>query len=89
MLRQLLPRCCAFKPRPASRLIVIWESSKSYSIQAESASTVKLQDIDPSKLSITKTTTPKELVPREELVFGRTFTGMKDLQETKVIANIY
>ena len=37
---------------------------------------MKLQDIDPSKLSITKTTTPKQLVPPAELVFGRTFTGI-------------
>ncbi|TKA81437.1 Branched-chain-amino-acid aminotransferase, mitochondrial [Cryomyces minteri] len=34
----------------------------------------QLQKIDPSKLSISKTTTPKELTPPEELVFGRTFT---------------
>ena len=71
MLRQLRPRSAFKLP---SRLITSWE--RSYSIQAESASTIKLQDIDPSKLSITKTTTPKGLVPPNELVFGRTFTGM-------------
>ncbi|KAI9727530.1 MAG: hypothetical protein M1828_006472 [Chrysothrix sp. TS-e1954] len=33
-----------------------------------------LPDIDPSQLTITKTANPKDLVPPEELVFGRTFT---------------
>ncbi|KAH8665935.1 branched-chain-amino-acid aminotransferase [Tricladium varicosporioides] len=74
MLRQLRPRT-AFK-QSTSRLLAIAarESSRSYSIKADSASTIKPQDIDPSKLSITKTTTPKELVPPNELIFGRTFT---------------
>ena len=35
----------------------------------------QLAALDPSKLNITKTTTPKELTPNNELVFGRTFTG--------------
>jgi hypothetical protein len=35
----------------------------------------KLPNIDPSKLEVTKTITPKQLVPNEDLVFGRTFTG--------------
>ena len=46
-----------------------------YSIQTDASSLARLPNIDPSKLSITETTTPKELVPPEELVFGRTFTG--------------
>ncbi|RMD44684.1 hypothetical protein DV735_g395, partial [Chaetothyriales sp. CBS 134920] len=33
-----------------------------------------LPDIDPAKLSITKTTSPKPLVPNRDLVFGHTFT---------------
>ncbi|KAF1984749.1 branched-chain-amino-acid aminotransferase [Aulographum hederae CBS 113979] len=44
-----------------------------YSIHADSASTAKLE-IEPDKVSVQKTTTPKELIPSEELVFGRTFT---------------
>jgi hypothetical protein len=75
MLRQLRPRS-AFKRSPSRLIANVWETSRSYSIQAESASTIKLQEIDPSKLSITKSTTPKELVPPNELVFGRTFTGI-------------
>jgi branched-chain amino acid aminotransferase len=74
MLRQLCPRRAFFKPTP-SRLEAAWESTRPYSIKVESASTIKLQEIDPSKLSVTKTTTPKELIPPKELVFGRTFTG--------------
>jgi branched-chain amino acid aminotransferase len=35
----------------------------------------KIQDVDPTKLTITKTTTPKDLMPQEELLFGRNFSG--------------
>lgn len=31
--------------------------------------------LDASKLTVTKTSTPKELTPNSELVFGREFTG--------------
>ena len=34
-----------------------------------------LPGLDPSKLKVTDTITPKELVPHQDLVFGRTFTG--------------
>jgi branched-chain amino acid aminotransferase len=34
----------------------------------------KLPGIDPSKLTVTETITPKQLVPNQDLVFGRTFT---------------
>ena len=34
-----------------------------------------LPDIDPSQLEVTNTITPKQLVPNQDLVFGRTFTG--------------
>jgi branched-chain amino acid aminotransferase len=46
-----------------------------YSIHADHAVS-QLQDIDPTKLSITKTTTPKELTAPEDLVFGKYFTGL-------------
>ncbi|KPI44059.1 uncharacterized protein AB675_6216 [Cyphellophora attinorum] len=36
----------------------------------------RLPDVDPSKLTVTETITPKQLVPNQDLVFGRTFTGM-------------
>lgn len=41
----------------------------------EEESLSKLPDIDPSKLSTTETITPKQLVPNQDLIFGRTFTG--------------
>ncbi|KAL8782720.1 MAG: hypothetical protein Q9213_005144 [Squamulea squamosa] len=51
-----------------------WHLRRPYSIQSQEDAIAKLPNIDPSALSITKTTTPKQLVPPEELVFGRTFT---------------
>ncbi|RHZ73433.1 branched-chain-amino-acid transaminase bat2 [Aspergillus turcosus] len=41
---------------------------------ASSAPASQLAGLDPSKLTITKTTTPKELLPPKDLVFGKTFT---------------
>lgn len=41
----------------------------------DAAALAKLPGIDPSKLEITNATTGKDIVPPEELVFGRTFTG--------------
>ncbi|KAL9108811.1 MAG: hypothetical protein Q9227_006468 [Pyrenula ochraceoflavens] len=49
-------------------------SKRFYSIKTDDASLQTLPDIDPSKLNITETITPKELVPSQELVFGRHFT---------------
>ncbi|KAL8933231.1 MAG: hypothetical protein Q9211_005891, partial [Gyalolechia sp. 1 TL-2023] len=51
-----------------------WQRIRAYSIQSQEEAIAKLPDINPDALSITKTTTPKALVPPEELVFGRTFT---------------
>ncbi|KAF2157063.1 branched-chain amino acid aminotransferase II [Myriangium duriaei CBS 260.36] len=48
--------------------------ARSYSLRADDATDPKLRAIDTSSLSIQKTTTPKELIPNEELVFGRHFT---------------
>jgi hypothetical protein len=79
MLRQLLSRSSLSK-QSSSRLLASWEQPlRTYSIKASAASTAKPKDIDYSKLSITKTTTPKELVPSNELVFGRSFTGKSPL----------
>ncbi|PBP15796.1 branched-chain-amino-acid aminotransferase [Diplocarpon rosae] len=74
MLRQLRPIAARCKRSPSRLLGAACQQARFYSVHAEAASTIKLQEIDPSKLSITKTTTPKELVPQDELVFGRTFT---------------
>ena len=62
--------------RAASRSLRQGNASqlRSYAIAAHDVSNPKLTSIDASKLSITKTTTPKELIPNDELVFGRHFT---------------
>src|SRR5262249_41281708 len=46
----------------------------------------KLQKLDPTQLQITKTTTPKQLTPPQDLVFGRTFTGTRCTSSTKPFA---
>jgi branched-chain amino acid aminotransferase len=53
-----------------------------YSLKTDDPSIKNLPGLDPSRLSITETITPKELVPPEELIFGRTFTG-------KALARVY
>lgn len=45
--------------------------TRAYSVQTSK----KLPDIDASKLTVTRTQTPKEMLKPEELVFGRTFSG--------------
>lgn len=42
---------------------------------ATRAAASQLPGLDPSKLVITRTSTPKEPTPPEDLVFGKTFTG--------------
>jgi hypothetical protein len=66
-------------PRGASALplrttLGVWRTQKSGSIAPRFYSTTKLQGLDASQLSITKTTTPKELLSPEQLVFGHSFT---------------
>lgn len=52
---------------------------RTYSLRTGDASNEGLPGLDPSKLSITQTITPKDLVPPEQLIFGRNFTGMAPL----------
>ena len=67
---------CAFRspvaPLSASQRC---RTRRAYSIHANVSVGEKIQNIDPSKLTITKTTTPKDLLPPEELIFGRNFSG--------------
>ncbi|KAL8812538.1 MAG: hypothetical protein Q9223_007269, partial [Gallowayella weberi] len=74
LLNRLRPCLTARKPQilPLSKLN--WQLRRAYSIQSQEDAIAKLPNIDPNALSITRTTTPKALVPPEELVFGRTFT---------------
>lgn len=59
----------------APRLLTTCRTARLLSVKAEAASQAKERDIDPRKLQITKTTTPKGLSKPEDLVFGREFTG--------------
>ena len=49
---------------------------RSYSAAPEESYSSTLPDLDPSKLEITETNTPKDVTPSKELVFGRSFTGL-------------
>lgn len=59
------------RPFAVSRYI-----SRSYSSLPGEEALAALPDIDPSKLEVTLCKIPKDLVPPEELIFGRTFTGI-------------
>jgi branched-chain amino acid aminotransferase len=68
---------CGFRStRAASRSfrLVNGFQSRGYAMAAHDILNPKLTAIDKSKLTITKTTTPKELIPNDELVFGKHFT---------------
>lgn len=43
---------------------------------SSSAARLDLAPLDFSKLTVKKTSQPKELLPNDKLVFGQTFTGM-------------
>lgn len=49
-------------------------SNQTTQVPPDAATLAKLPEIDPSKLTITQSLTPKPLLPPEKLVFGRTFT---------------
>ncbi|KAK3384337.1 aminotransferase [Lasiosphaeria ovina] len=85
MLRPLFSRCpsvlqaAAAASRPSSRLVLVsWQAAtaarRQYSIKPHAASVFQPQDIDPSKLVLEKTKSPKTLKKPEDLVFGRNFT---------------
>lgn len=85
-LIRAMPRSSLFKPAKSSLLASRAEiprrpfphrqCQRLYSIQSDEAAIARLPGINPEALSISRTTTPKELLPAEELVFGRNFTGM-------------
>ncbi|OCK86377.1 branched-chain amino acid aminotransferase II [Lepidopterella palustris CBS 459.81] len=80
MLQQRSSSLAFFLSSSLRRSLLLQTSSsaqrcrRAYSIHAGGSVGEKIQDIDPSKLTITKTTTPKDLLPPEELIFGRNFT---------------
>ncbi|KAG9240483.1 branched-chain-amino-acid aminotransferase [Calycina marina] len=76
MLRQLRPQRILQTSSPSSRFAsATWQqASRPYSIKAQAAAASPLLDIDASKVTVQETTAPKDLLPSNELVFGRTFT---------------
>lgn len=58
----------------APRRLVAQQWSNNSARVARMYSSSELPGMDASKLTITKTTTPKELTPPEQLVFGNKFT---------------
>lgn len=83
-LNDMLPRLLRCSTRPlrlfaSSELLSyrtfstsLWRK-EALTIEDDLAS--KLPNIDPSKLEIIRTITPKTVLPNEDLIFGRTFTG--------------
>ncbi|KAL7622527.1 branched-chain-amino-acid transaminase bat2 [Parahypoxylon ruwenzoriense] len=82
MLRQLLPRCGRALRAPAathsSHLLPALRTTTAgryySSVKPETASAAKPLGLDPSRLTITKTTSPKTPKDSAQLVFGREFT---------------
>ncbi|KAK5120487.1 hypothetical protein LTR85_006142 [Meristemomyces frigidus] len=75
-LRSLLPRSSnslLTRQLPA-KCLAQRRSYATPNLQAPDASDAKLKAIDLSQLQTTKTTTPKDLIPHDQLIFGRTFT---------------
>lgn len=59
-------------PSRTSASTQLWQ--RSFNASATAAS--QLPALDASKLTVTKTSTPKELTPNKDLVFGKYFTGI-------------
>ena len=69
-MRAIAPRWRSLTaPLLAKRATVSWQASRLYSSSAS-------QGPDPSKLVVEKTDKPAALQKPEDLVFGKTFTGM-------------
>lgn len=77
-LRTLLPRSTSrLSPRAhllRQRCLFSTASRSRQELKAPDATDPQLFTIDLSKLEVTKTTTPKSIVPNDQLIFGRTFT---------------
>lgn len=59
----------------ASRVFPACRTLRPFSVKAEAAQATKQAGIDPKKLSITKTSSPRQISKPEDLVFGKEFTG--------------
>lgn len=56
--------------------LILEQCRRWYSLHPEQ-NVEKLQELDSTQLQITRTSTPKQLTPPKDLVFGRTFTGKR------------
>jgi len=76
-MRTMLPRSSNRLPRQLNTRSACLAQRRTYAtpnLQAPDASDPKLKSIDLSQLQITKTTTPKSVIPHDQLIFGRNFT---------------
>lgn len=71
-----LARSAVWAATRSSRTLQAARPLRCFSIKAEAASDSKQKALDPRKLTITETSSPKELSKPESLVFGREFTGV-------------
>ncbi len=78
-LRAWRPLWSTFNASFVPKAVSPWRCRRCYSIQSQEEELTRLPDINPKMLSVTKTTTPKGVVPPKELVFGRTFTGKREV----------
>lgn len=65
--------------------------SRAYSVPATGKVFSSLPDIDAAKLSITRTSAPKQLLPPEKLIFGHSFTGIDffgNLRQIKLLISL-
>ncbi|KAK3069353.1 branched-chain-amino-acid transaminase bat2 [Teratosphaeriaceae sp. CCFEE 6253] len=67
-----LPRAC--RPRIPTPQCLLLPHRRTYALQAPDASDPRLKSIDTSLLSVEKTTTPRDMIPHHQLIFGRNFT---------------
>ncbi len=75
MMRPLLRSSALRSAARASRTLPICYAARPFSVKATGASAATQAALDPSKLTISKTTKPKTHSKPEDLVFGREFTG--------------
>ncbi|EOA82240.1 branched-chain-amino-acid transaminase bat2 [Exserohilum turcicum] len=69
-----LSHCAPRAPAAPLSAALRCRTQRPYSIHADASVGDKIQGIDPSKLTIARTAKPKDLLPPEELVFGRNFS---------------
>lgn len=72
-IRQLLSRGSACAQR------------RTLTLQADDALDPRLRAIDVAKLSVQRSTTPKEKLDNDSLVFGKSFTGTQSISRPPLI----